>query len=62
MIVLAFGSMVLLLDLIEYISRSDIYLLKLRPAATAGVCTAVMIVVGIYLLTNRPLPFVYFQF
>lgn len=62
MIVLAFGSMVLLLDIIEYISRSDLYLMKLRPAVTAGICAAVTIIVGIYLLTNRPLPFVYFQF
>jgi len=26
------------------------------------VCTAVLIAVGLYLVTNKPLPFVYFQF
>ena len=62
MIVLTFGSMVLLLDLVEYFSRSDLYLLKLRPAVTAAVCSAVIIIVGLYLATNLPLPFVYSQF
>jgi len=62
LIVLAFGSVVLLIDLIEYITRSDVFLLKLPPAVTAGVCTAIVIVVGLYLLTTKPLPFVYFQF
>jgi alginate O-acetyltransferase complex protein AlgI len=62
LIVLAFGSIILLLDLIEYLSHSDLYLLRLRPAAVAGVCTAILVVVGLYLITNKPLPFVYFQF
>jgi hypothetical protein len=62
MIVVTFGLMVLLLDLVEYFSRGDLYLLKLRPAAAVAVCTAVVIVVGLYLATNKPLPFVYFQF
>ena len=62
LIVLGFGLMVLALDLAEYLTRSELYLLRLRPAVTAGVCTAVLIVVGLYLMTNKPLPFVYFQF
>jgi len=61
-IVLAFGTMVLLLDLLEYSSESETYLLRLRPAATAAICAAILIVVGLYLATNKPLPFVYFQF
>jgi hypothetical protein len=54
--------MALLLDLIEYFSRSDTYLLRLRPAATAAICAAIFIVVALYMATNRPMPFVYFQF
>jgi alginate O-acetyltransferase complex protein AlgI len=62
MIVLSFGLMVLALDLIEYFTRSELYLLKLRPAMTAAICVVTLIVVGLFLATNRPLPFVYFQF
>jgi len=61
-IVATFGLMILLLDIVEYVSRSEVYLLKLRPAVTAAVCVAVLIVVGLYMATNKPLPFVYFQF
>ena len=62
MIILVFSGVTLALDLVEYLSGSDLWLLKLRPATTAAVCTAVLFVVGLYLATNRPLPFVYFQF
>ncbi|MFO7652981.1 MAG: hypothetical protein R6X25_04075, partial [Candidatus Krumholzibacteriia bacterium] len=58
----AMAAMVLLLDILEYASRSHVYLLRLRPPVTAGVCTAVMLVVGLYLAVNKPLPFIYFQF
>jgi alginate O-acetyltransferase complex protein AlgI len=61
-IVLSFGLMVLALDLVEYFTRSELYLLKLRPAMTAAICVAVLVVVGLFLATNKPLPFVYFQF
>ena len=61
-IVLVFGAVVLALDLVEYISRSDLWLLKMKPAVTVAVCTATLFVVGLYLATNKPLPFVYFQF
>jgi alginate O-acetyltransferase complex protein AlgI len=61
-IVLAFAAVVLLLDVIEYVSRSEVYLLRLHPAAAMGICAAVFAVVCLFLATNRPLPFVYFQF
>lgn len=61
-IVTVFCLAVLALDILEYATRSDIYLLKWRPIMTAAVCTAILIVVGLYLATNKPLPFVYFQF
>jgi alginate O-acetyltransferase complex protein AlgI len=61
-IVLSFGAMVLALDLLEYFTRSELYLLKLRPAMTAGICIAVLTVVALYVATNKPMPFVYFQF
>jgi|PlaIllAssembly_1097288.scaffolds.fasta_scaffold44365_2 D-alanyl-lipoteichoic acid acyltransferase DltB (MBOAT superfamily) len=62
MIVLAFGAMVLLLDLIEYFSRSDVYLLRMPRMATAAICAAILVVVALYMATNKPMPFVYFQF
>lgn len=61
-IVLAFGLMVLALDLLEYFTRDELYLLRLRPAMATAICAAVLIVVGLYLATNKPQPFVYFQF
>jgi len=61
-IVATFGLMILLLDIVEYVSRSEVYLLKLRPAVTAAVCAAALIIIGLYMATNKPLPFVYFQF
>ena len=61
-IVLSFGLMVLALDLLEYFTRSELYLMKLRPAVAVGVGLAALVVVGLYLATNKPLPFVYFQF
>jgi alginate O-acetyltransferase complex protein AlgI len=62
MIVLAFGAMVLAADLTEYLTGNELWLLKLRPAMTAGICAAVWLVVGLYLMTNQPMPFLYFQF
>jgi alginate O-acetyltransferase complex protein AlgI len=62
LIVASFVSMILLLDIIEYASHSEVYLLKLRPAVTAGVCVALIIVASFYMATTTPLPFVYFQF
>lgn len=61
-IVTAFLIMTMLLDVIEYVTKSEVYLLSLKPALTAGVCAAALVVVGLYLATNKPLPFVYFQF
>lgn len=61
-IVLAFSVIVLLLDLAEYHHRSELWLMKLNPAVVAGICVAVNVVVGLYMATNKPLPFVYFQF
>ena len=62
MIILVFSGVTLAIDLVEYLSRSDLWLLKLRPATTAAVCPVVLFVVACCLATTRPLPFVYFQF
>ncbi|HOX26101.1 MAG TPA: MBOAT family O-acyltransferase [Candidatus Krumholzibacteria bacterium] len=58
----SFLAMTLLLDALEYATGSHAWLLKLRPAAAAGICTAAMAVVVLYLATVDPMPFVYFQF
>ncbi|MHB8078594.1 MAG: MBOAT family O-acyltransferase [Candidatus Krumholzibacteriia bacterium] len=60
--ILVFAAVLLALDLAEYRTRSEVWLLRLRPPVTAGVCTALLIVVGLYMATTKPLPFVYFQF
>ena len=61
-ITLSFAALVALLDGLEYFTRSHVWLLRLRPAATVGLCTAAMIVVMLFMATVEPLPFVYFQF
>jgi D-alanyl-lipoteichoic acid acyltransferase DltB (MBOAT superfamily) len=61
-ITVSFVGMVVLLDALEYFSGSHAWLLRLRPAVAAGVGTAVMVVVLLYMATTRPMPFVYFQF
>jgi len=60
--VLVFSAMILLLDVLEYKTQTHAYLLRLPRPVTAGVCTAVMLVVCLYMATTKPLPFVYFQF
>jgi hypothetical protein len=30
--------------------------------ATAAICAAILVVVALYMATNKPMPFVYFQF
>ena len=61
-IVLFFGLMMLILDVAEYASRSEVYLLRLPSAVTVAVCIAAFVVVCLYMATTKPLPFVYFQF
>lgn len=60
--ILVYAAMLFALDLTEYRTRSELYLLRLRPAVTAAVCTALIVVVSLYMATTKPLPFVYFQF
>ncbi len=62
LIVASFVLMIFVLDIIEYTTRSEVYLLRLKPAVTAGICVAIIVVVGLYMATTAPLPFVYFQF
>jgi D-alanyl-lipoteichoic acid acyltransferase DltB (MBOAT superfamily) len=62
-ICLTFLAAVLILDVAEYATRSHVYLYKLRSRpAVAGVCTAMLLLVILYMATAKPLPFVYFQF
>lgn len=58
----SFSAMLLLLDVLEYATGTHAWLLKLRPAAAAGICVATITVVALYLATVDPVPFVYFQF
>ena len=58
-----FVSSILLLDILEYKTGSHSFLVTHGPGArAAGICTAVMIFVLLYMATSRPMPFVYFQF
>ena len=61
-ITLGFGAMMVILDVFEYATRSHVWPLRMRPAVSAGMCVAAMIVVLLYMATTRPMPFVYFQF
>ena len=60
--VLVFSLAVLAIDVAEYLSRSEVWLLNFRPAVVAGICAAVLIVVGLYMATTTPQPFVYSQY
>lgn len=58
-----FLLVMILLDALEYGSRSHIYLLRIKSrAAVRGICAAMMLVIFLYMATSTPLPFVYFQF
>lgn len=58
-----FVGAVLLLDVMEYKTGSHSFLVTHGSGArAAGICTAVMIFVLLYMATSRPMPFVYFQF
>lgn len=61
-IVLSFSAAALLPDLAGYATESDVYLLRLGPAAAAGICLALIVAVGLYLSTTQPVPFLYFRF
>lgn len=60
--VAAFGGMLLALDLADYRTGGDPFLLRVRPAIAAGAGLAIAVTVALYLATNKPLPFVYFRF
>ncbi len=61
-IVFWFSAMLLILDLAEYLTGSEVYLLRFGPAVAAGVCLAAVITVSLYMATSKPQPFVYFRF
>ena len=55
-------ALTVLLDALEYRTRSHVWPLRLQPPVAAGLGTATAVVVLIYMATTDPLPFVYFQF
>ncbi|MBD3220474.1 MBOAT family protein [bacterium] len=61
-ITLSFVGMVVLLDALEYFSRSHVWPLRLPRGVAAGMGAAAMVVVLLYMATTEPMPFVYFQF
>jgi D-alanyl-lipoteichoic acid acyltransferase DltB (MBOAT superfamily) len=61
-IVLSYIGISFLLDFFEYKTGSHSYLLRLKPAISAGIAAGMMIVPIAYLFYKQPLPFIYFQF
>jgi hypothetical protein len=61
-IVLSFGVVLLGLDGVEYVTQDQAFLLRMRRPIAVGVSAAVVVAVCLYMLTTKPMPFVYFQF
>ena len=61
-IVVAYGVVVLVMDLAEYISRDHTFMLRLRPPIRWGIYLAVWAVTLLYMFQQKPMPFIYFQF
>jgi D-alanyl-lipoteichoic acid acyltransferase DltB (MBOAT superfamily) len=58
-----FLVVLIIYDVLEYATRDHTFLLRMRSmSAVAGVATALMLTVFLYMATSKPLPFVYFQF
>jgi len=62
-ITVSFVCISLLLDLLEYFTKSHTYILNIPSKyVSAGVLTALLIITFAFMFQSDPLPFVYFQF
>lgn len=61
-IVITYYVAILAMDVIEYVTRDHLYMLRLRPAYRIGLYIAIATVTLIYMFQAEPYPFVYFQF
>lgn len=59
----SFFFMMLLSDFLEYYTNRHTYLLLIKNKfAVAGILTSLLFVTFLFMLSSKPLPFVYFQF
>jgi D-alanyl-lipoteichoic acid acyltransferase DltB (MBOAT superfamily) len=61
-IVAAYVAVTLVLDVIEYVTEDQAYLLRLSPPVRYGIVAVCWFFCLVYLYQAKPLPFVYFQF
>ncbi len=59
---LAYGIVTIALDVVEYVSGTHEYLLRLTPPVRWGISAAAWMGVLMYMFVTRPMPFIYFQF
>ncbi|NTW48515.1 MAG: MBOAT family protein [Chlorobiales bacterium] len=59
----SFVLIMVILDFLEYYTKSHTFILKLKPATVpAGILAAMFLVSLIYMFQADPMPFIYFQF
>jgi alginate O-acetyltransferase complex protein AlgI len=61
-IVAAYITVTLILDIIEYVTEDQAYLLRVPPPVRYGIIAVCWFFCLVYLYQAKPLPFVYFQF
>lgn len=62
-IVLGYIVMMVAMDIFEYISKTDMFILKVKQNYIKyAIVTSIMFVSLLYMIQAKPLPFVYFQF
>jgi len=59
---LSFIAVTLILDIIEYVTEDQAFLLRLSPPMRYGIITVAWFFCLVYMYQARPMPFVYFQF
>ena len=62
-IVAAYYVVMISIDVLEYRTGTDTFLLRLKTEKWVGICLALWITIIVYMLSvSKPLPFIYFQF
>ncbi len=62
-ITLSYLLLIILLDLLEYIYKSHVFILRLKnQSIVVGILAALLFVTFVYMFQQDPLPFIYFQF
>ena len=61
-VVLTYSLVILVIDILDYISEKDTFLLNMSKAMRVGFYTALWPLIFMYLFQAKPMPFIYFQF